>query len=152
MRSAKVFSSFVAGFLVVLMYGFCFADEADINGSKALVVVPVKSGSVDQGVYRQVDRIVPELKKLYKNQSIKLECRYSGQPGRERDVQNAYMLAARIEKYLRVRHKLKLDMWVAIDIAPQPRNNSPVLTIAVLPDEVKNLNAVPVDPSKNDPN
>lgn len=150
MRSVNVFTSFVAGLLVVLMYGFSLADEADIKVSKTLAVVPVKNGSVDQSVYRQFDRIVPELKKISKKNIIKLECRYSGQPDREQDVQNAYMLAARIEKYLRVRHKLKLDLWVSIDITPQPENSSPVLTIAVLPDEVKKLDAVLVEPPIND--
>lgn len=149
MRLAKLLSYIISGLVVVLVHGYVLAGEPSLDASKTLAIVPVKSGNVDQSVYRQFDRLVPELKKISGNKIVKLECRYSGQPGRELDVENAYKLAAGIEKYLRVRHKLNLDLWVAIDIKPKPAKSTPVLTIAVFSDDIKKLDAVPNDPAKN---
>ena len=149
MRTPAFFNHILIGSVIVLLHGFASAGEPGLDGSKILAVVPVKSGNVDQSVYRQFDRLVPELKKSSKNKIVKLECRYSGRPDREQDVENAYKLAARIEKYLRVHHKLDLDLWVAIDIAPKSVKSSPVLTIAVFSDDIRKLDAVLIDPPRN---
>lgn len=145
---------FTASLLVVLiLHGYALAGEPKLDASEILAVIPVKSGNVDQSVYRQFDAVVPQLKKIAKGRIIKLECRYSGRPDREKDVENAYKLAGRIEKYLRVRHKLDLDLWVSIDIAPKSVHSAPVLTIAVFPDDINKLDAVLIDPlnkSNND--
>jgi len=132
-----------------LLSGYSSAQESPISNSKVLAVVPVSKGSIDKEVYRQFDLLVPELKRVSKDNIIKLECRYSGQPGREQDVLNAYQLAGRIEKYLRERHKLALDLWITISLGQKKSKNSPVLTIAVFADDVKRLDAIPVDPKKN---
>lgn len=149
MRGTAFLNYILIGTVVVLMQGYALAGEPGLDGSKVLAVVPVKSGNIDQGVYRQFDRLVPELKKKSKNKIVKLECRYSGRSDREQDVENAYKLAGRIERYLRVHHKLDLDLWVAIDMAPISVKTSPVLSIAVFPDDIKKLDAVLIDPPKN---
>ena len=149
MKTASFLKCILIGSVIVLMHGYALAGEPSLDGSKILAVVPVKSGNVDQGVYRQFDRLVPELKKSSKNKIVKLECRYSGRPDREQDVENAYKLAGRIEKYLRVHHKLDLDLWVAIDIAPKSLTSTPVLTIAVFSDDIRKLDAVLIDSPKN---
>jgi hypothetical protein len=123
--------------------------ESGLDIEKVLAVVPVTGKDVDQSVYKQFDRLVPELRKISKSKIIKLECRYSGRTDRPQDVERAYMLAARIERYLRVRHKLDLDMWVAIDITGKTSKSAPAMTIAVFSDEIKQLDAVPVDPQKS---
>lgn len=148
MRLANGLNYVVSGLVVILLHGYALAEGPNPDVLKILAVIPVKSGNVDQGVYRQFDRLVPELKKISKNKIVKLECRYSGQPDRKKDVENAYKLAALIEKYLRVRHKLDLDLWVAIDITPKSVKPSPVLTIAVLSDNIKKLDAVLINPIK----
>lgn len=149
MRLTGYLGCFVSGLVIVLIHGYALADESKLDVLKILAEVPVKSGNVDKSVYRQLDRLVPELKKISRNKIVKLECRYSGQPDRERDVENAYNLVARIEKYLRVRHKLNLDLWVAIDITPMSAKSSPVLTVAVFSDDIKRLDTVLIDPPKN---
>ena len=148
MTLAHVLNYIVSGFVVVLFHGYALAGEPDLDVSKILAVVPVKSGKVDKNVYSQFDRLVPELRKISKNKIVKLECRYSGHPDRKQDVENAYKLAGHIEKYLRVRHKLDLDLWVAIDITPKSTKSSPVLTIAVFSDDVKKLDEVLINPPK----
>lgn len=149
MRLTNSSSYIISGLVVVLLQGYALADELSLVASKTLAVVPVKSGTVDQSVYRQFDRLVPELKKISKNKIVKLECRYSGKPDREQDVENAYKLASHMEKYLRVRHKLDLDLWVAIDITPKSVKSSPVLTIAVFSDDIKKLDAELINPPLN---
>lgn len=149
MRMTCFYSYLILG-LAVFLHGVALADESNIKITKILAEVPVKNGNVDQNVYRQFDRLVPQLKKISKSNVVKLECRYSGQLGREEDVENAYNMAARIEKYLRVRHKLNLDLWVAIDIVPKSASASPVLTIAVFSNDIKKLDNVMIDPHKNE--
>ncbi|GAC1471055.1 MAG: hypothetical protein PVSMB11_06810 [Desulfuromonadaceae bacterium] len=149
MRFAHILNYIVPWLIVVFIHGYALAGELNRDYSKTLAVVPVKSGNVDKNVYRQFDRLVPVLKKVSKNKIVKLEYRYSGQPGREQDVENAYKLAGHIEKYLRVRHKLDLDLWVAIDITPKFTKTPPVLTIAVIADDMKKLEAVLINPPKN---
>lgn len=148
MKSTRYTSCFVSLFVVLLIYGYAMADGASLGASKILAVVPVKSGNINQSVYRQFDRLVPELKKISRSRIVKLDCSYSGRPDREQDVEKAYKLAASIEKYLRVRHKLDLDLWVAIDVTPRPAKSPPLLTIAVLSDDIKKFDAVLIDPQK----
>jgi hypothetical protein len=56
------------------------------------------------------------------------------------------MLAANIVKYLREHHKLDLDLWVSIDISPESAKVAPVLTIAAFSEDIKNLDAVRINP------
>lgn len=149
MKPINIMNYIMVVVAVVLLQGNALADELGLDASKIMAVVPVKSGNADQSVYRQFDRIVPELKKLSKTKIVKLECRYSGRPDREQDVINAYKLAGRIEKYLREHHKLDLDLWIVADVTSKSVKSSPVLTIAVFPDAIKKLDAVQVDPTKN---
>lgn len=149
MKTAGYLKYVISGFLVMLIHGHVLAGEPSLDITKILAEVPVKNGNVDKSVYREFDRLVPKLKKISKSKIIKLECRYSGQPDREQDVENAYRLAASIEKYLRVRHKLDLDMWVAIDIIPKSLKALPVLTIAVFSDDIKKLDDVKANPPNN---
>lgn len=148
MKLSSYTSCFVSLLVMVFMHGYALADDPNLGSSKILAVVPVKSGNINQSVYRQFDRLVPELKKISRNNIVKLDCRYSGRPDREQDVEKAYKLVANIEKYLRVRHKLDLDLWVAIDVKPKYANSPPLLTIAVLSDDIKKLGTVIIDPQK----
>lgn len=149
MRLSAFLSYTLFGFVVMFLHGYALADGPSLDESKILAVVPVKRGDVDKTVYRQFDRLVPGLRKISKNKIVKLECSYSGRSDREQDVENAYKLAGHIEKYLRVRHKLDLDLWVVIDITSKSAKTSPVLKIAVFSDDIKKLDAVLVDPLIN---
>lgn len=146
MRLTIWFNFVFAGFAVALMVGSALAEEPRFDISRTLAVIPVKDGIVGKSVYKKFDRLVPELKKVSKNKVVKLECRYPGQPGREQDIEKAYELAANIEKYLRVKHSLDLDLWVSVVIAPKSSKSSPVLTMAVFSDDIKKLDAVLINP------
>ncbi len=149
MKSYFSVKSLVSGLAVILMCGSALAGDLNLDVAKTLAVVPVKNGNIDRKVYRQFDRLVPELKKNSKKKIFKLEYRYAGMPDRNQDVEDAYTRAALIEKYLRVHHKLDLDLWIAIDILPATVKFSPVLTMAVFPDAIRKLEAAPVIPPVN---
>jgi hypothetical protein len=141
----------ICGFALLMTVIFCsesFAQDSILDEATVVAVVPVVKGDVDRRVLRRFDLLVPELKKISRDKIIKLECRYAGQTGRERDVLSAYQIASRIEKYLRVRHKLDLDLWITIRMASKQTKPSPVFTIAVLADDIKRLNSLPVESGK----
>lgn len=145
----KLMSSLIFVMSMVVLLSFQLevgAADSSFDIERVIAVVPVTGKNVDQSVYRQFDRLVPELRRIAKSKILKLECRYTGRADREQDVEKAYMLAARIERYLRVQHKLDLDMWVAIDVAPKSAKSAPAMTIAIFSDEIKQLESVPVDP------
>lgn len=150
MKSNNYVGLIVMGLFLVLMTGIALAEDLSFEETRILAVIPVKNGNIDQKVYRQFDRLVPELVKIPKTKIVKLEYRYYGQADRDMDVENAYNTAARIEKYLRVRHKLDLGLWLAIDITPKSSKTSSALTIAVFNDEIKKLDAVQVNPPKTE--
>lgn len=125
-----------------------FADNgAVLDKSKVIVTVPLTKAGVTQNVYRYIDRIVPELKKIPTERIVKLECSYNGLPEREQDILSAYQIAGRVEKYLREHHKLNLDLWIAAHIGRQARQNTPALTFSVFSDDVKKLEKLPVVPA-----
>jgi hypothetical protein len=146
MKPTNFVSLSIVYLLLVFMSGIALAEEQNLDETKIIAVIPVKNGNIDQKVFRQFDRIVPELVKIPKTKIVKLEYRYAGQADRDLDVENAYNTAARVEKYLRVRHKLDLDLWLAIDITPKSSKIPSALTIAVYSDEIQKLDAVPIDP------
>lgn len=123
-------------------------DKVTADGARILGVVPLQGASVTPVVYRHIDRLVPDLKKLSKDKIVRLECRYNGKSDREQDVLNAYMLAARVDKYLRERHKLDLDLWIATHIGAPVRGKQAALTFAVFADEIGKLDRLPIDPAK----
>lgn len=132
--------------LTLLVWGVSFAQEPVMDVSTVMAVVPVARGDVDRTVLRRFDGLVPELKKMSRDKIIKLECRYAGQALREQDVLSAYQVATRIEKYLRVQHRLDLDLWITIRMTSKQDRPLSVLTIAVLSDDIKRLNSLPVEP------
>ena len=146
MKSVITMNIIVTGFVVMLFHGYAAAAGTNLDATRTLAVVPVKNGNVDQKVYRQIDRVVPELKTISNKKIVKLEYSFSGQPGREQEVENAYHLAARIEKYLRVRHNLDLALWITIDVRPKSVKTPPVLTLAVFSDDIKKLDSVLLNP------
>lgn len=132
--------------LTLVAWGVSFAEEPSLDASTVMAVVPVARGDVDRNVLRRFDGLVPELKKMSRDKIIKLECRYAGQAVREQDVLSAYQVATRIERYLRVQHRLDLDLWITIRMTSKQDRPLSVLTIAVLTDDIKRLNALPVEP------
>ena len=75
------------------------ADSEDPLGqSKIIGVVQLTKPAATANIFRDIDKMVPQLKKISSERVIKLECRYNGLPGREQDVSNAYMVAGKVEK------------------------------------------------------
>jgi len=152
MSMNRIYSLAVNGLVAMVALAavpLCHADDkVTTDGARILGVVSLQGASVTPVVYRSIDRLVPDLKKLAKDKIVKLECHYNGKSDREQDVLNAYMLAARVDKYLRERHKLELDLWIATHIGTQARGKQAALTFAVFADEIGKLDRLPVDPAK----
>jgi hypothetical protein len=123
------------------------ANADDLQMTKIIGIVPFTKAGVTQEVYHNIDRIVPELKKLAPERIIKLECSYTGLAEHEQDVLSAYMIAGRVEKYLREHHKLNLDLWMAAHVNNPSRQQPIVITFSVFPEDAKNVNKMPVDPA-----
>lgn len=138
----------IAMFLTVLATRHSEAGNIVFDNSKVLATVQVARGGIDKKVYNRFDSLVPELKKISRNRVIVLECRYAGKPERELDVVKAYKLAWHIEKYMRERHKLNLDLWITVRQGEKQSKALSELTIAVLADDIKRTGSLPVDSGK----
>ncbi|MEI6212876.1 MAG: hypothetical protein WCP10_02125 [Desulfuromonadales bacterium] len=122
----------VVTLLAALLGANAAAREGEVDSKKVLVVIPVNSTQPDQRVYRQIDKVVGELRKMSPGKTITLECSYKGFSNREKDVATAFQIAARIEKYLRVNHKLNIDLWIAVRLGEGQSRFTPALTIAAM--------------------
>ncbi len=138
----------IAMFLTVLASRLSEAGNIVFDNSRVLATVQVARGGIDKKIYNRFDSLVPELKKISRNRVVVLECRYSGKPEREQDVLKAYQLAWHIEKYMRERHKLNLDLWITVRQGEKRTKALPVLTIAVLADDIKRSESLPADSGK----
>ncbi len=145
MNSSKLWIYTVIILLAASFSSVSSAQNTALETSRVLAVIPVKS-RIDKSVYAQFDRLVPELRKISKDNIVKLECSYSGRTDREQDVLNAYQIAGKIEQYLRLQHKLELDLWITIQLGNIKSKSSSILTIALFADDVKRLDSVPIEP------
>jgi len=149
MKNVGVIGLYGLLFVLVSMVSPAFAENGtELDRAKVIGIVPLTKAGVTQNVYRHIDRIVPELKKISAERIIKLECSYTGLSEREHDVLSAYQIAERVEKYLREHHKLNLDLWVAANIGIQTRQHPPALTFSVFSDDIRSLEKVSAVPAK----
>lgn len=147
-KGAGIIGLFGLFFTLLATVSPVFADDGAVpDKAKVIGIVPLTKAGVTQNVYRYIDRIVPELKKIPAERIVKLECSYNGMPEREHDVLSAYQIAGRVEKYLREHHKLNLDLWVAAYIGMQTRQHPSALTFSILSDDLRNIEKVPVVPA-----
>ena len=112
------------------------AGPVESSEQKVIRVVPLTHAGVTKSLYNQIDRLVPQLKKISANEIVKLECHYNGNSKQEQDVVNAFMIAARIEKYLREHHKLKIDMWLSAHLVAFTHENPTALIFSVLSKDI----------------
>lgn len=136
-----------SGLLLTMFTAVPSSFAADVDGLQnkdVIGVVPLTKAGVNQDVYHNIDRIVPELKKLPPERIIKLECSSSGQSEIEQDVLSAYMIAGRVEKYLREHHKLNLDLWIAAHVSKQS-SKQPALTFSLFSEDNNKVDKLPVE-------
>lgn len=147
----RVYLSLIASCMFVSAT-VCFAAENATDDPLTARVIGVltleKTGA--SHVFKQVDRLVPELKKMPSDKIIRLDCSYKGFSNNEKDVRAAYSAAAKIEKYLREHHKLKLDLWISARLN-QGKKGVPRMVISVLSDEINQYQKLPVNPGNEKP-
>lgn len=111
-------------------------DSQDVVNATVIGVVKLDKSGVTPTILKQVDRLVPAIKKMSTDKIVKLDCRYMGKTNRESDVRAAYSAASRIEKYLREHHKLKLDLWITAQLHTGKRDEQK-LVFSVFKDEYR---------------
>lgn len=120
------------------------AEVGDMfDQSQVIGIVPLAKAGVTRDVYRNIDRIVPKLRKIPAHRVVKLECGCFGVQKQENDVLDTYLIAGRVEKYLREHHKLKLDLWITALMGEQTRLKPSNLIFSVYSDKVKDLDKLP---------
>lgn len=135
-------------FLILLMFwaGEGRGASEGIVPEAVIGTVPVSPRGAVRDVYRRIDLLVPELRKVASEKIVLLECLYRGQSESEGDVSKALGLAALAEKYLREHHKLQLDLW----LAAHPEMNLPgqgsSLIFSVLSDSYVTFDRTPPEP------
>jgi len=148
-KVAWAIAPFMLAFVILTGASTSFAENGnEFHLSKVIGVVTLTKEGMNQNVYRKIDRLVPDLKKIPPERIVKLECRYAGLPEREQDVLGAYLIAGQVERYLREHHKINLDFWIATQIEKQARETTSVLTFSVFPQNVRNLDKLPLAPLK----
>lgn len=136
----------ILAYLIILMPKLTFAvensNEDSVNVS-IIGIVPFDKSGINSHILKQIDQLVPALKKMPANKIIRLDCSYKGDATKEADVRAAYNTAAKIEKYLRERHKLKLDLWVSTQLNHNKKVNHK-LVFSVLSNEMAKYQKLPV--------
>jgi|GEM_PF-3306482 len=143
----KTASVQISVFCILFLSGNAIAGENSTNDpitARVIAVVTLEKPGNTAHILKQVDRIVPELKKISADKIIRLDCNYKGALKRESDVRAAYTAAAKIEKYLRERHKLKLDLWISARLS-RGKSSNPRMVISVLSDEINQYQKLPVN-------
>lgn len=133
-------------FLIITVFSvICNAEQTpeNLNAKQVIGVVSLEKSEVTNAILKQLDRLVPAFKKMPSDKIIRLDCNFSGDVGRETDVKAAYTAAGRVEKYLRERHKLKLDLWISAHLSPG-KSEKPKLIFSVINDEIGKYQKLPV--------
>ena len=124
----------VLSLLVIVLCGkeINAAERKTPESVSVIGVVPVSMTGTNQKMYYNIDRLVPELKKIPSERVLLLECLYSSRADLEQDVSQAFSVAAQVEKYLREHHKLQVELWLSAHPTVSVQGNTSELTFSVL--------------------
>ena len=123
----------VLSLLVMFLCGNEVAAERKASEFVSVIgVVPVSMTGTNHIMYYNIDRLVPELKKIPAERVILLEHLYNARGDREQDVSRAFSVAAQVEKYLREHHKLQVELWLSAHPTVPVRGTTSELTFSVL--------------------
>lgn len=108
---------FICCLLIISSHGLVFAEEDNSFSEDSLLVgeAVVKSESFkkDKNAMRRVDAMVPLLRKLGKGKVVRIEGSFAPSLNRAEKVTKSLNLAKEVEQYLRQKHKLPLDLYIA---------------------------------------
>lgn len=136
---------------IVLSVPLATAGDGDAQSqSRVIGVIPISKAGVSNALYRHVDHLAPQLKKISAGQIVKLECRYNGVSSREKDVHRALMVAAEVERYLLEIHKIRINFWLTARFDAVTVNDPAELTFSLLSDDIIMLDKIPVAPTNSD--
>lgn len=149
----KCLCSILSGLVLVFIVSLppVAAAEGDAGSKPRLIgVIPIGKLGISPALYRHVDRLAPELKKLSPGKAVRIECRYNGVSSREKDVHRALMVAAEATRYLYEIHKVRLNFWLTARFGAASAEDPAGLTFTLLSDDIAILGREPVAPAKAD--
>ncbi len=128
----------------VLFFSPCIALSAEASGDClpgcviiGTVNITGKSLQEDLRARRAIDKLIPELIAKGKDRVVRLEGHSNSRMGKAAYVRESLYLAKEVEKYLRLDHKVNLDLYLtALDDKITPRNGK-FVRIVVFPQELR---------------
>lgn len=85
---------------------------------------------------REIDALVPKLKKLGKRKLVKIEGRWASEINREEYIANSFYLAKEVRSYLIIKHHLKLDLYIGAMDDTMLATKRHVVRIVLYPNEL----------------
>lgn len=85
---------------------------------------------------REIDALVPKLKKLGKRKLVKIEGRWAYDNNREEYIVNSFYLAKEVRLYLLMKHHLRLDLYIGAMDDKILSGNRHVVRIVLYPNEL----------------
>ncbi|MBT0666405.1 hypothetical protein KI809_19020 [Geobacter pelophilus] len=89
----------------------------------------------DQHLKTEIDKLVPQLRQLNSEATILIEAFYPEKKGKNRDLQikMAFSLAEQVHQYLKTKHSLDHDFFVAIWDDSEDKTKYPKIRITTYP-------------------
>lgn len=89
----------------------------------------------DQHLKKEIDKLVPQLRQLNSEAMILIEAFYPERKGKSRDqrINMAFSLAEQVHQYLKIKHSLDHDFFVAIWDDADGKSNYPQIRITTYP-------------------
>ncbi len=136
---------------IALSVPLATAGDGDVHSQSRIIgVIPISKAGVSNALYRHIDQLAPQLKKISAGQIVKLECRYNGASSREKDVHRALMVAAEVERYLLEIYKIRINFWLTARFDAVTVNDPAELAISLLSDDITKLARMPIAPTNSD--
>ncbi|WP_243373962.1 hypothetical protein [Geotalea sp. SG265] len=109
---------FICCLLVLSLYSQASAEEdkgLPPEESRLVGETIVKSDSFkkDKKAMRTIDAMVPVLKRLGKGKVVRIEGNFAPSLSKDEKVRKSLNLAKEVEQYLRQKHNLPLDLYIA---------------------------------------
>jgi hypothetical protein len=96
--------------------GFATEDKSLLPEGAQLVgeaIVQSSTFKSDRKAMRSIDAMVPTLKRLGKGKVVRIEGCYAPSQSKEEKVRKSLNLAQEVEQYLRRKHNLPFDLYIA---------------------------------------
>jgi hypothetical protein len=96
------------------------------------IIFRYSSLSADSSAMRSLDALVPKLKKSGKGKAVRIEGNFAAS-SRDEKVKKSLSLAKEVERYLRLKHNLELDLYLTVQDDIVAKGNRKSVRIVLYP-------------------